>query len=37
MAVLVMLGFLAIGMAFVGLIIFHFVRKQQRHAATQSS
>jgi len=29
-AVLVMLGFLTIGMAFVGLIFFNFARKQSR-------
>jgi hypothetical protein len=33
MAVLVMLGFLAIGMGAVGLIVFSFVRKQNRLAA----
>lgn len=33
-AVLVMLAFLALGMACVGLIIFNFVRKQQRYAAS---
>lgn len=33
MAVLVMLGFLAIGMAAVGLIVFNFVRKQRSLAA----
>lgn len=33
MAVLVMLGFLAIGMAAVGLIVFNFVRKQRSIAA----
>jgi len=33
MAVLVMLGFLAIGMSAIGLIIFNFVRKQNRLSA----
>ena len=32
-AVLVMLGFLVLGMACVGLIVFNFVRKQQSFAA----
>jgi hypothetical protein len=36
MAVLVMLGFLAIGMLCVGLIIFNFVRRQQRLAVSMS-
>ena len=34
MAVLVMLGFLALGMMSVGLIVFQFVRKQRRLSAT---
>lgn len=33
MAVLVMLGFLMLGMAAVGLIFFNFVRKQNRLSA----
>lgn len=33
LAVLVMLGFLAIGMSAVGLIVFNFVRKQRRLSA----
>lgn len=33
MAVLVMLGFLALGLSAVGLIVFNFVRKQRRLAA----
>lgn len=33
LAVLVMLGFLAIGMGAVGLIVFQFVRKQSRLSA----
>ncbi|MES2596161.1 MAG: hypothetical protein V4662_12535 [Verrucomicrobiota bacterium] len=35
-AVLVMLAFLVLGMACVGLIVFHFVRRQQRFAAAAS-
>jgi len=33
MAVLVMLGFLAIGMSAIGLIVFNFVRRQNRLSA----
>ena len=33
-AVLVMLAFLVLGMSFVGLIVWNFVRKQQKAAVT---
>jgi hypothetical protein len=36
LAVLVMIGFLALGMACVGLIIFHFARKQAHAAASNA-
>jgi len=35
LAVLVMLGFLVIGMACVGLVVFNFAKRQQTFAATQ--